>query len=387
MKLIMMIFLFFGVLKLRAETITCSGITNDPNTTNLNFEIQIQGKPDKDFPTQIHYKSQIKTTLPDGSTLLNGIDLSDKPRTRINKIIYGGLTTKLELTYNADHSLKSAILDSPTGNFHQLPVNCVFQGHLPTPQSCSNQADKNKSFLAAIISGNIDDVETAIECGANVNKAEKNGCTPIMFAIDSTCGVNGLKSISSLTSPKFLIDSLISNGAFINVVDKSGESPLIKAAKLNLRDVYDSFIAAEANFDVQDNKGYTALMYAAYNGDPSVTKDILDGNPDRRIKNKSGQTAFDIAKHWERNSVIDLVRIPDVSIAVAGLPDGSCSPIKIEAKQGQVIEIVLKATDNKMFRFESAALNLDVMADVGLVAKQIFTADTIGNFSFTCGYH
>lgn len=387
MKILGFAFTIFSAFCLNAETLTCTGVTNDPHTTNLNFEIQIQGKPDKDFPSQTSYKSRIKTTLPDGSTRLNGIDLSERPRTTLNKIIYGGLTTKLELTYNPDHTLQSAILDSPNGNFHQLPVNCVFQGQLPVTQVCSEDVDKSKSLLAAILSGNIVSVQTAIECGANVNKADKNGCTPIMFAIDSSCGTDGLKYISSFGSPKFVIDSLISSGAFVNVTDKAGDTPLIKAAKLNIRDVYDSFIAAEANFDAQDSKGYTALMYAAYNGDSWVTQGILDGNPDRRIKNKSGQTAFDIAKHWQKDSVIDLVRIPDISIDIAGQPDGSCSPLKIEVKQGQVIEIVLKATESKMFRFESSALSLDLMADVGLTTKQIITADTAGKFSFTCGYH
>ncbi len=390
MKFVLFIFSVMAVFNLKAETITCTGVTNDPNTTNLNFEIQIQGKPDKDFPTEIRYKSRLKTMMPDGSTLQNGIGLSDKPRTRLNKVIYGdGLTTKLELTYNSDHTLQSAILDSPNGNFHQLPVNCVFQGQLPTPRMCTEDIDKNRSLLEAIFSGSIDSVETAIECGANVNKADKNGCTPIMFAIDSSCGTDGIKYVSSFGSPKYVIDSLISSGAFVNVTDKSGDTPLIKAAKMNIRDVYDSFIAAEADFDAQDKNGFTALMHAVYNsnGDSWVTQSILEGNPDRRIKNKSGQTAFDIAKHWQKESVIDLVRIPDISINIAGQPDGSCSPLKIEVKQGQVIEIVLKATDNKMFRFESSALSLDLMADVGLTAKQIITADSVGKFSFTCGYH
>ncbi len=387
MKIIIFTFTILIAFNIKAEIVTCSGITNDPNMTPLNFEIQIQGKPDKDFPSQIRYKSTIRFAMPDGSHRTNGIDLSEKPRVRLNKIIYGGLTSKLELTYGSDGLLLSAILNSSmTAN---LKVDCNIQGNLPSTPVCSEDVDKNKSLLSAIFSGNTDSVETAIECGANVNKADKNGCTPIMFAIDSSCGVDGLKYVSSFGSPKYIIDSLISNGAFINVTDKTGDTPLIKAAKLNIRDVYDSFIAAEADFDAQDSKGNTALMYAVINsnGDSWNTQSILEGNPDRRIKNKAGETAFDIAKHWQKESVIDLVRIPDITIQITGQTDGSCSPLKIDVKKGQVIEIALKALDTKMFRFLSPSLNLDLMADYGTIKKQIITADSVGQFSFTCGFH
>ena len=387
MKLVIFVFTVLSILNARAETVICTGVTNDPNMTPLKFELQIQGKPDKDFPTQIRYKSTIRFAMPDGSYRTNGIDLSDQPQTRLNKIIYGGLTSKLELTFGSDGQLKTSILNSTTAV--NVPVVCSVQGNLPSMPVCREDIDKNKSLLSAIFTGNTDSVETAIECGANVNQADKNGCTPIMFAIDSSCGVEGEKYTSSIGSPKYIIDSLISSGAFVNVTDKTGDSPLIKAAKLNISDVYDSFIAAEADFDAQDSQGNTALMYAVINsnGNPWNIQSILEGNPDRRIKNKAGETAYDIAKHWQRESVIDLVRIPDTTINITGQADGSCSPLKIEIKAGQVIEFSLKAIETKMFRLVSPSLNLDLMADYGTTKKQIITADSVGQFSFTCGFH
>ena len=387
MKILAVALTIFTAFNLKAETVTCTGISNEPNMTPLNFELQIQGKPDKDIPSQIHYKSTIRFTMPDGSHQTNGIDLSEKPRTRLNKVIYGGLTSKLELTYGSDGMLQSSVLNSPVAI--NLPVTCKIAGNQLSMPTCGRDDDKNKSLLSAIFSGDTDSVETYIECGANVNKADKNGCTPIMFSIDSSCGVEGEKYVSSVTNHRAVIDSLINHGAFINVTDKAGETPLIKASKLNLRNVYDSFIAAEADFDAQDSQGNTALMYAVLNsdGDSWNTLSILEGNPDRRIKNKAGQTAYDIAKQWQRESVIDLVKIPDTTINIAGQADGTCTPLKFEVKKGQVIEIALKAMDTKMFRFVSPVLNLELMADYGATKKQIFTADSVGQFSFTCGFH
>lgn len=389
-KLMKTMILIFTLLALNAnaENVTCTGVTNDPNMTPLNFELQITGKPDKDFPSQTSYKSIIRYTMPDGSHRSNGIDLNEKPHSRLNKIIYGGLTATLELTFSASGSLQSSILNSPLSAFHMLPINCSIQGKIFDRPMCAKETELDKSLQKAIALQDIDLAETAIECGANVNNADKNGCTPLMFAIDENCGAHGnLSYVSSIYNPQKMMDSLIGAGAFVNIKDGKNETPLIKAAKLDISDVYDSFIASEADFDAQDNQGNTALMYAAMNGSTGVTSQILEGNPDRRLKNKLGQTAFDIAKVRQKESIINLVRIPDLTVTIEGQADGSCLPLTIEIAQGKVVEFALKATGEKMFKFDSSALNLNLMADTGRTAKQVTTADTVGRFTFTCGFH
>lgn len=373
----------------QAETITCFGRTNNPNTTDMDFELEIENKEDH-ISGQNFYRSRIKYTLPDGSTTRQGFDLNGKPRVTLDKVIYTGSNSGsfLEFSFAADGSIQSSILNHRLLGMNQLPVKCEINGSLPQRPVCSNEIDKNKALLEALKGPmDLDKLETAIACGANVNKADANGCTPLMIAIEPTCGEKqAVQYPPSSAQALALVDTLLANGAFVAVADKNGETPVIKAAKAGLRDVYESFIAAEADFDAQDNLGNTALMYAAANGDAWIVEQILEGNPDRRLKNKDGKTAYDIAKVWERTKVMNLVRIPDSTVTIEGQADGSCSPLQIDLKQGQVIEFVLKATE-KMFKLDAKMIGLDLMADGNGQDTQILSLDKKGTFNFTCGYH
>ncbi|MBC7467278.1 MAG: cupredoxin domain-containing protein [Bdellovibrio sp.] len=372
-----------------AETISCAGITNSPNTTEMKFVVLIRSKIDK-FSRQSYYTSSVTYQSPDGSKLIQGIDLNAKVRTLLTKVVYVGSNQEnsLELTFNADNVLSNAVLNNPLSCFKNVQVACDIVGNLPVRPICSEDIDKTSVLISAIkISDNIDPVQTAIDCGANVNKVDKNGCTPLMFAVDSTCGTdNAIRYSSSFGITDQIIDLLTSNGAFVNVADKRGETPLIKAVKANLPDVYNTFIASEADFDTQDDLGNTALMYAVLGGDSSIVQQIIEGNPDRRIKNHDGKTAFDIANQWQKSELIDLVRIPDISIVIQGNEDGTCSPLQINLKQGQVVDLTLKAT-TKMFTLDSKRLGISIMADTNSSKHLTFKADTKGAFTFNCGFH
>ena len=106
-----------------AEVITCTGITNDPNTTKMNFEIEIQGKPYRLEPRLTSYKSVITYTTHDGSHLKQSIDLNSKPRTRLNKVIYTGSISNnyLELNLDSANRLLNAVLNNPLAGFDKLP--------------------------------------------------------------------------------------------------------------------------------------------------------------------------------------------------------------------------------------------------------------------------
>ncbi len=384
----MLLVLFFSKIGI-AQNIRCTGKTNDANASEqANFQLNIgydQNPLFRNFPPT--YKASIKYFYT-SYTSYTGIDIADSVSSKREKLtFFGSIREKrnLSFSYSDDGSLKLATMNYDSRIVNQ-PVQCEVSGILPPRPSCAN-GDTNNGLLQAIKLENLDAIETAIECGANVNLADSKGCTPLMFAIESTCGVeNGMNYISAFSKVSKILDVLTSNGAFVNVVDKNGESPLIKAARLNVSDVYNTFIALEADFDAQDSKGNTPLIYAAYNGDPRTAEQILEGNPNRSIKNNVGSTAYDIAKYFQRNDVLDLVRIPDTQLAIEGNSDGTCSPLEISFKQGQVLELTLKATE-KMFKLEIPGLNFDIMAERGSSIKKTILLSSKGKFSFKCGFH
>lgn len=375
-----------------AESILCEGITNDLNASeNVKFQLAIR-RDDKNpiFKNSgSFYKSTIKYFYSTGNSFA-GIDIADKVSTRLNKIIFSGSASNkrnLTINYSADGVVQNIIMNYDLTIKNQ-PVQCEFSGSLPARPVCSEGMDKTKTLIQAIkYSNDLDAIETAIECGASINNIDRNGCTPLMFAVDPICGEkNSIPYASPFSPVTKIIDLLTSQGAFVNAVDKQGETPLIKAAKNNISDGYDIFIALEADFNIQDNLGNTALMHAARNGNIQTVEQILKGDPNRKLKNKSGETAYDIAKRWQNEAIMNLVRIADVNIIIKGHQDGSCSPLQINLKQGQVVELTLNAA-SKMFKMEVIDLGFELMADGNSSAKKTFTVESKGNFKFTCGFH
>ncbi len=373
-----------------SETISCTGTTNDPNASeNVKFKVEIK----KDSILTLgqfspFYKSTIKYYQPNynGST---GLDLVDFVSTKMNTITFYGLkkdSRNLTINYGPDGQPRNVVMNYDSVIQNQV-LDCKFFGILPLRPVCHESTANSKFLIEAIKNSDIDSIETNIECGANVNQTDKNGCTPLMIALEPACGaVNPVNYVSPFARTAQVVDTLIKNGAFVNTIDIKGESPLIKAAKMNISNVYDTFVALDADFNIQDNDGNTALMYAVFNGNLEVVHQLLNGDPDRRLKNKSGKTAYDIAKQWKKDFIIDLVRVADSSIVIKGNDDGTCSPLEITLKKGQVVDLTLKAT-NKMFKLESVDLGLEIMAENNGSSKKTLSVENEGQFKFTCGFH
>ncbi|MDZ4081311.1 MAG: hypothetical protein U1E10_00115, partial [Bdellovibrionales bacterium] len=348
MKLIVLIFgaILTATVAAKAETVSCTGYTDSSQKTQVVLTVLPQKQ-----------KGDIRFIGPHGS-VTHGLKLTTVYYPAPNTLRYSDSGGMSYLDFLIEQGTVKRNAFTHGLYFSGAELECKITGVIPTAPSCGK--NPSEELISVLREGRsyqtLRAVNYQLACGAEVNFTDKYGCTPLLYTIDGYCGRNMTSAPHLITNLPQIVDTLISAGAFVDIVDPAKkETALLKAARLEVRDVYDSFIAAEANFDFQDSNGMTPLMWATANGDDWTVKDILLARPDRRLKNKKGQTAFDIAKQWQKERVIDLVRIPDMTVDVAGQTDGSCSPLLIEAKEGQTIEIVLTATD-KMFKFESAEL-------------------------------
>lgn len=360
-----------------AEFIECKG-GRAPTLPPTEIEVSVDMDKGKSFVSYIY---------PDGSRILHGLSLSRRKYPNANSVRYldlGSDRVFLEVPLTGGSLVKGAFSHLPQ-ELDAVSLDCEIFGSIPSGPRCPSLADKDRALLRAMDTAEtLDEIEFLLQCGANPNVTNGKGCTPLMLAVDPDCHPgNAGGAINDWVG---LSDLLLRNGAFVDLRDRKGETALIKSVKNGVRNICDVYIAGEADFNIKDNSGHTALMHAAIEGDEWVIKDVLDGNPDRRLKNKSGKTAYDLAKYWHDQDRADLVKIPDQTVTISGKADGSCDPLVVNLNAGQAVEFVLMATD-KMFKLDSPALSLDLMADRNGSAKQIATLANRGKFKFKCGFH
>jgi ankyrin repeat protein len=138
--------------------------------------------------------------------------------------------------------------------------------------------------------GTPQDVQTAINKGADVNARQNGGMTPLMLA----AGFNEDPEVAT---------TLLEAGANVDAQNKNGETALMWAAQYNTNpEMIATLLKAGAKIETQTKAlGQTALMWAAsYNTNPEVVTILLKAGADGKVKSNEGKTAFDYAQGNER---------------------------------------------------------------------------------------
>ena len=109
--------------------------------------------------------------------------------------------------------------------------------------------------------------ELLIREGADVNKKDRNGRTPLHLAI----AISGSIDCSL---------ALISAGADVNAKCKDGETPLIGTVKFNSAKSIGILLEKGADVNAFDSSGSNALYYAAKRGNTRIIQLLLNGGAD-----------------------------------------------------------------------------------------------------------
>ena len=144
------------------------------------------------------------------------------------------------------------ILDEPLSS-DPASTPSAANGRTLTPQE---QQKLNKQLLRAAYFGQLDNVKKAIDGGADVNGADDDGKTALIWT-----SMYGMMSVSEFLNSK---------GADVNARCNNGRSALLEAAFKHQTSTVKFLVSKGANVNVKDNLGWTPLEWASQCRDEEI---------------------------------------------------------------------------------------------------------------------
>ena len=202
-----------------------------------------------------------------------------------------------------------------------------------------------KKLGLAAVKGNVEDVQSLLDEGADPNKADhdEDGETPLHGA-----AFNGHKEV---------VKVLLDRGAGTNKVDKFGNTPLHRAAVNGHQDVVQLLLDEGADPNKGDKDGWTSLHAAAAWGHRDVLQLLLDTGAQPNKTDEDGNTPLhDAAMNGHKDVVqvlLDGGAQPDIA------DRNGCTPLHLAARQGHedVAQLLLDRGANEKNTAQKKELN------------------------------
>ncbi|KAJ0179343.1 hypothetical protein K1T71_005055 [Dendrolimus kikuchii] len=142
-------------------------------------------------------------------------------------------------------------------------------------------------------------VKFLLDKGADPN-LHSDSVTPIMV----TCSNNTANNETIYN----IITYLIEKGSMLNIGDKSGQTPLMRAISSGRVDVVKKMLEYKVNIEMRDRQGWTALFWAVHHNQPDILEILIDHGARMTEVDKSNRTPLEIAYSHEYHNIADLLK-------------------------------------------------------------------------------
>ena len=161
-------------------------------------------------------------------------------------------------------------------------------------------------LMAAARLGNFRTVQLLLDHGANVNAATRDGQTPLVLA--ANC------------AHMEAMELLVSHGADVDVCDLYGPV-IVRAARNGHSKVVENLVLHGANVNaVGKYNGFTALMWAAHNGNLALSKLLVQRGADVGATNMFGETALQWARMRQNSDVVRFLESHNAAVSARNSP-------------------------------------------------------------------
>ena len=196
----------------------------------------------------------------------------------------GGIFSRRNTSTNKDDDLYTTVQDDLS--------KCV--GDLVNTEADVNSYHGNYTRLTfAIVQGNYKSADATIRAGADVNKHDKYGATPLMVAVESK-------------SEQF-VDLLIKAEADVNKSHQYGRTPLMVAVERNHEEHVDLLIRAKVDVNKGSKRGRTPLMIAAERRSEKYVNLLIKAGADVNNADIKGRTPLMAAALKGSQKCLDLL--------------------------------------------------------------------------------